>query len=203
MEEKKRRVSERSLENLKLGAESRRQGKIRQNVTILPEILEWLRGIGNVSGGIDNLVAAAKKGDSDSNSTHDWIKDKQPVFDDDSDDEEDDPDLDDDSEPTADEVIKTQVKNLQSLKAEVSLLNRELTEVKEARSQLETELEEVRSQLEKSQALEKDLTEQIVQLRGGGLKVAEILKAIRPLKSRQGVEMKEIAEKAIEVIENL
>lgn len=71
MEGKERRVSDRSLENLKLGAAARYQGKVRQNVTILPDSLEWLKKGGNVSGRIDELVAAAKSGELKSIHTHD------------------------------------------------------------------------------------------------------------------------------------
>lgn len=56
-------MNERSLENLKLGAQARYQGKIRQNVSILPETLEWLKKSGNASSRIDELVKAAKSGD--------------------------------------------------------------------------------------------------------------------------------------------
>ncbi len=59
MADEKRKMSERSLENLKLGAESRRQGKVRCNFTILPETIQWLKCSGNASSAIDNLVFAA------------------------------------------------------------------------------------------------------------------------------------------------
>lgn len=58
----KHQVSERSLENLKLGAQTRYQGKVRRNTTLLPETIQWLEGTGNVSKGIDTLVDAARKG---------------------------------------------------------------------------------------------------------------------------------------------
>jgi hypothetical protein len=70
MLDKARRVSERSLENLKLGAQARYQGKVRQNFTILPQTLEWLKKGGNASQRVDELVAAAKNGDLKSNYTH-------------------------------------------------------------------------------------------------------------------------------------
>lgn len=79
MTEKERRVSERSLENLKLGAESRRQGKVRHNFTIMPETVQWLKGTGNASDAIDALVEHFKNGNSMSNHTHDKkIEDSLP-----------------------------------------------------------------------------------------------------------------------------
>jgi hypothetical protein len=72
MADKERQVSERSLENLKLGAESRRQGKLRHNFTILPETVQWLKGTGNASDAIDGLVEAARTGNLNSKNTHDW-----------------------------------------------------------------------------------------------------------------------------------
>lgn len=59
------------------------------------------------------------------------------------DDEDDEDFYNDDSEPTDAEVIRTQVKNLQSLKADVRLLERELAEVKEERSRLDKELNQL------------------------------------------------------------
>lgn len=70
MLDKERRISERSLENLKLGAQARYQGKVRQNFTILPQTLEWLKKGGNASQRVDELVAAAKNGELKSNYTH-------------------------------------------------------------------------------------------------------------------------------------
>jgi uncharacterized coiled-coil DUF342 family protein len=69
MADKERRINERSLENLKLGAQARYQGKIRQNVSILPETLEWLRKGGNISSRIDEVVKAAKSGELKSDYT--------------------------------------------------------------------------------------------------------------------------------------
>ena len=51
-----RKVSQASLENLKLGATTRRKGKVRVTVTILPETKEWLAKGGNVSERIDEVV---------------------------------------------------------------------------------------------------------------------------------------------------
>jgi predicted RNase H-like nuclease (RuvC/YqgF family) len=71
MTDKVRQVSERSLENLKLGAQSRYQGKQRHNFTVLPETVQWLKGTGNASDAIDVLVEAAKSKGLLSNNTHD------------------------------------------------------------------------------------------------------------------------------------
>lgn len=82
MSEKKRLVSERSLENLKLGAESRRQGKVRHNFTILPETVQWLKATGNASDTIDAIVGQFRNGDLHSNYTHDKKDSNQVVSDD-------------------------------------------------------------------------------------------------------------------------
>lgn len=58
-----RKMSPKSLENLKMGAVARNQGKIRCQVTILPETKEWLARGGNLSGRIDELVAKVLKGE--------------------------------------------------------------------------------------------------------------------------------------------
>lgn len=55
-------MSPRSLENLKLGARARSQGKVRFNCTLLPETIEWLQACGNASHVIDELVKAARQG---------------------------------------------------------------------------------------------------------------------------------------------
>lgn len=52
-----------SLENLKMGAIARKQGKIRVNVTLLPETLKWLDSSGNRSERIDEIVRRILKGE--------------------------------------------------------------------------------------------------------------------------------------------
>jgi len=52
----------RSIENLELGAQPRDPGKIRLNVTVLPQTSNWLKGQGNASHKIDELVEAAMAG---------------------------------------------------------------------------------------------------------------------------------------------
>ena len=51
-----------SLENLESGPSSRAQAKTRLNVTVLPGTSNWLKGRGNASQMIDELVAAAIDG---------------------------------------------------------------------------------------------------------------------------------------------
>jgi len=57
-----RNINPRSLENLKLGSESRRQGKIPMNLTVLPETSIWLKKRGSASATVDGLVRLAKAG---------------------------------------------------------------------------------------------------------------------------------------------
>lgn len=71
--EKHRQMNERSLENLKLGAQARDQGKIRTNCTLLPETLEWLKKHGNASHLIDELVKAARTGNLKPDNLHEDI----------------------------------------------------------------------------------------------------------------------------------
>lgn len=58
-----RKISQASLENLKLGAVARRKGKVRVTVTILPQTKEWLARGGNVSERIDELVRRVISGE--------------------------------------------------------------------------------------------------------------------------------------------
>jgi predicted GNAT family acetyltransferase len=51
------------MEDLEAGPSSRAQGKIRLNVTVLPRTSNWLKGRGNASQMIDQLVEAAIAGD--------------------------------------------------------------------------------------------------------------------------------------------
>lgn len=58
-----REMNSKSLENLRMGAVARNQGKIRCQITILPETKEWLASGGNLSGRIDELVSKVLKGE--------------------------------------------------------------------------------------------------------------------------------------------
>ena len=51
-----------SLENLKMGTITRNQGKVRCQMTILPDTKKWLALGGNLSARIDELVAKILKG---------------------------------------------------------------------------------------------------------------------------------------------
>lgn len=79
LEMAKRKVSERSLENLKLGGLSRKSKEVkeRHNILVLPETFQWLKGTGNASDMIDVLVESAKKNGLSSNYTHDKKEDDQ------------------------------------------------------------------------------------------------------------------------------
>ncbi|MBW4597601.1 MAG: hypothetical protein KME46_33055 [Brasilonema angustatum HA4187-MV1] len=58
-----RKINPKSLENLKMGSVARNQGKVRCNITILPETKAWLSKGGNLSSRIDELVGKYLKGD--------------------------------------------------------------------------------------------------------------------------------------------
>lgn len=59
--DKERKINPRSLENLKLGAQARNQDKQRTNLTLLPETVRWLKGWGNASDKVDEMVAEARR----------------------------------------------------------------------------------------------------------------------------------------------
>lgn len=74
METTPRKVSAKSLENLKLGSQSRYEGKERHNYTILPETAQWLKETGNASHSLDILVSLAKQNKLPSYDTHHRIE---------------------------------------------------------------------------------------------------------------------------------
>lgn len=53
----------REIEDFEIGASSHEQTKTRLNVTVLPRTSNWLKGRGNASHTIDELVEAAIAGD--------------------------------------------------------------------------------------------------------------------------------------------
>lgn len=135
MEGKERRISERSLENLKLGAQSRNQGKVRQNFTLLPETLQWLKCSGNASSMIDDLVAIAKNGGLNSNNTHDKKTEKET-----------------DSSHVYEqmEVLKAE---LEQLRSERNQLSQEVNELHAKNGDLDLELNNLKEQQLQQQEL--------------------------------------------------
>lgn len=124
MAEKARRISERSLENLKLGAEARRQGKLRVNHTLLPETVEWLKNRGNASHLIDELVKAAKSGHLKSNNTHEKKESEQQL--------------------NSNHVYK----QIEALQAELATVRSQLQQITQERDGLLEQLEQAASQHE-------------------------------------------------------
>ncbi len=59
----KREISQASLDNLKLGAITRRKGKVKVTVTLLPQTIEWLKKSGNMSQRIDEMVRRVVAGE--------------------------------------------------------------------------------------------------------------------------------------------
>jgi hypothetical protein len=53
-------MNENSLKNLKLGSEARRKGKVKLNLTVLPEVAEDLKRSGNASRFVELLLQAHK-----------------------------------------------------------------------------------------------------------------------------------------------
>ncbi|QHG21085.1 hypothetical protein [Nostoc sp. ATCC 53789] len=56
---KERKISQASLENLKLGAIARRKGKVRVTLSLLPTTIQWLKkhdANGNMSECVDEIV---------------------------------------------------------------------------------------------------------------------------------------------------
>lgn len=120
-----------------------------------------------------------------------------------SDSEDFDPDIDDPSEPTGAEVIKTQVKMIEKLTTEVKVLEHEAAEAQERRSQQELEINQLRLQLEQFKALEKNATEQLCECHSDAFKAAGILKAALKLKSNAGGAIKREIEKALPLIDDV
>lgn len=124
MADKERRINERSLENLKLGAVARRQGKERHNYTILPETHQWLEHSGNASRRLDELVASAKRGEIKSGYTHERIQAEESVS---------------NNAYKEIEVLKVEVERLRSLVAELEVENAKLQAEQQQLPDLEQE----------------------------------------------------------------
>lgn len=130
MEPKERRISDRSLENLKLGAKARYQGKVRQNFTILPDSLEWLKKRGNASSQIDQLVEAAKAGELKSSNTHD-TKDEEKLV----------------SNRVYEQKIETLEKQAEELRSQLAFIQEELARREAGSDRALPDLEAVRDRV--------------------------------------------------------
>ncbi len=54
-------MNENSLNNLKLGAAARKKGKVKLNLTVLPEVAQDLKRSGNASRFVELLLQAHKE----------------------------------------------------------------------------------------------------------------------------------------------
>jgi hypothetical protein len=54
-------MNQNSLKNLKLGSQARRKGKTKLNLSVLPEVAEYLKRSGNASRFVELLVLAHRE----------------------------------------------------------------------------------------------------------------------------------------------
>jgi predicted RNase H-like nuclease (RuvC/YqgF family) len=205
MTDKVRQVSERSLENLKLGAQSRYQGKQRHNFTVLPETVQWLKGTGNASDAIDVLVEAAKDKGLFSNNTHD--REVQLVFND-----------------AYQQNVKELQVSLEETQLELSKLRSQLVEAQKennfqearwklAESMNDEAIDENRKLKQLNQELEADLeklklsepvtTNQLSDNHSEILKATEILKAALNIPSNTGGKIKTQIKEVLKLIDGI
>lgn len=143
-EKPSRQMNDRSLENLKLGAQARYQGKIRRNTTLLPETIAWLEGQGNLSAAIDRLVDNARNTLPDN--THDQISREAKSISDNTHNRK--------AYKNHDEaIIRSQAAKNQRLLTDVRILEKDLEAAKEEISQLRSQLEQAQEQLDQAQAV--------------------------------------------------
>jgi predicted RNase H-like nuclease (RuvC/YqgF family) len=205
MMDKVRQVSERSLENLKLGAKSRYQGKQRHNFTVLPETVQWLKGTGNASDAIDVLVEAAKDKGLFSNNTHDG-----------------------EAQAVSNDVYEGKIKDLEvsleETQLELSKLRSQLAEAQgennfqETRWKLAERMndeaidenrklkqfnQELEAELEKLKLSEPVATNQLSDNHAEILKATEILKAALNIPSNTGGKIKAQVREAIKLIDDI
>ena len=114
-----------------------------------------------------------------------------------------DPDIDDPSEPTDTEVIKTQVKMIEKLTTEVKVLKCEAAEAQERRSQQELEINQLQSQLEKIKASERDALDQLCKCHSDAFKAADILKPALKFKTNAGGAIKRVIKEALLLIDDV
>jgi DNA-binding transcriptional regulator GbsR (MarR family) len=205
MTDKVRQVSERSLENLKLGAQSRYQGKQRHNFTVLPETVQWLKGTGNASDAIDVLVEAAKDRGLFSNNTHD--REVQLVFND-----------------AYQQNVKELQVSLEETQLELSKLRSQLAEAQgennfqETRWKLAARMndeaidenrklknlnEQLQADLEQAKIYGQNTVNQLCECHSDAFKAADILKAALNIPSNTGGKIKAQVREAIKLIDDL
>jgi chromosome segregation ATPase len=205
MTDKVRQVSERSLENLKLGAKSRYQGKQRHNFTVLPETVQWLKGTGNASDAIDVLVEAAKSKGLLSNNTH--VQEMQPVSNDVH--EGKIKDLEVSLEETQLELskLRSQLAEAQGennfQETRWKLTQRNIDEALEEKQKVEKLNQELEAELEKLKLSEPVTTNQLSDNHAEILKATEILKAALNIPSNTGGKIKAQVREAIKLIDDI
>jgi predicted RNase H-like nuclease (RuvC/YqgF family) len=205
MTDKVRQVSERSLENLKLGAQSRYQGKQRHNFTVLPETVQWLKGTGNASDAIDVLVEAAKDKGLFSNNTHD--REAQAASNDVY--EQNIKDLEVSLEETQLELSKLRSQLVEAQKENnfqearwklAESMNNEAIDENRKLKQLNQELE---ADLEKLKLSEPVTTNQLSDNHSEILKATEILKAALNIPSNTGGKIKTQIKEVLKLIDGI
>ena len=202
MTEKVRQVSERSLENLKLGAKSRDKGKQRHNFTVLPETVQWLKGTGNASDAIDVLVEAAKDKGLLSNNTHD--QEVQLVFNDAY--QQNVKDLQVSLEETQLELskLRSQLAEAQGeinfQESELKRTQRNIDEALEEKQKVEKFNQELQAELEKLKLSEPVTINQLPDNHAEFLKAIEMLKAADKIPSNTGGKIKREIREALKLI---
>ncbi len=203
--DKVRQVSERSLENLKLGAISRDKGKQRHNFTVLPETVQWLKGTGNASDAIDVLVEAAKSKGLLSNNTHDGETEvvSNDVY------EQNIKDLEVSLEETQLELskLRSQLAEAQGennfQETRYKLTQRNIDETLEEKQKVEKLNQELQAELEQRKVYEQNTIDQLCECHKDAFKAAEILKTAVKLPVKKGTEIRNLMNEAIELIDDI
>lgn len=158
----KRQINPRSLENLKLGAEARRQDKIRRNCSLLAETIQWLEGSGNASNMIDILVASARSGSLKFNSDN---AHEQNI-----------------SSDAHNSIAESEAQELRSqLEQAEKLAKDQRLEIERLQTSInahDRNCAELQRENQRLLELERDTSEQLAQEMSNGLKAASILKGL-------------------------
>lgn len=205
MTDKVRQISERSLENLKLGAQSRDKGKQRHNFTVLPETVQWLKGTGNASDAIDVLVEAAKSKGLLSNNTHDRETEvvSNDVY------EGKIKDLELSLEETYLELskVRSQLAEAQGeinfQESELKRTQRNIDEALEEKQKVEKLNQELQAELEQRKVYEQNTVDQLCECHKDAFKAADILKTAVKLPVKKGTEIRNLMNEAIKLIDDI